>query len=104
MVLQFLLLVNIIQVDTCCRGLLARRTIYGEDVKQFFNLLDEINKYLEEFDLPPKTISLSAEEIPKQPSMIKKIKDTGTKKEEANDKKEIDSDIEEDEDEKTQTI
>ena len=99
-VLQLLLLVNIIQVDTCCRGLLDRRTIYGEDVKQFFNLLDEINKYLEEFDLPPKTISLSIEEISEQPSMIEKIEDT----EEKNDKKEIDFDIEGDKHEKTQTI
>lgn len=51
----------------------------GTDIDKFFNLVDEINQYLDTNDLPQEKISLSEQNYDKSP-IDEKIKEANTKK------------------------
>lgn len=51
----------------------------GTDIDDFFNLVGEINQYLDTHDLPPEKIP-SGEKIPRESSIDEKIQDANTKK------------------------
>ena len=78
-VLGLLLFVNLISVFDYRKSLYDEREEYGENVKQFFDLVGEINQYLDTFDLPQEKIS-SGEKIPRESSIDEKIQDANTKK------------------------
>ena len=79
-VLGLLLFVNLILVFVYRKSLYDGREAYGENVKQFFDLVGEINQYLDTFDLPQEKISSGKREISKEPSIDEKIQDANTKK------------------------
>ena len=78
-VLGLLLFVNLISVFVYRKSLYNGRGEYGKNVKQFFDLVGEINQYLDTFDLPQEKIS-SGEKIPRESSIDEKIQDANTKK------------------------
>ena len=99
-VLGLLLFVNLILVFVYRKSLYDGREAYGENVKQFFDLVGEINQYLDTFDLPQEKISSGKREISKEPSIDEKIQDANTKKD---DKEESDIKTEKSNDEKDRT-
>ncbi len=59
------------------------RQKYGTDIDDFFNLVGEINQYLDTFDLTQKKISSNKKRIYEEQSIDEKIKDANTKKDDA---------------------
>lgn len=74
--LTICVLANIVKLQVLIYKVRQKKGTYIDD---FFNLVGEINQYLDPHDLPPEKIS-SGEKIPRESSIDEKIKDVNTKK------------------------